>query len=382
MKYKLSLAISLALNVVLIGALLVAPVRQPAPANLRPPEPPSSLRPAPLTSVPAQIPKFAESSPNRGLTGPAWQQLIQQLRDSGVPNNVLAGLVVSDFEIRWQKQLREFEHRYQAGAVDDEERARFEARRDDEQEKELRSTLGDAGFRQWDKDNSLRDLDLVKLKLSSSETDALYQLRKDRAVKDRALALALGNGEIDEADYNARQSAAQKEYDQQFALLLGDERYEALQNSEEGIEGALRQQVKNLNSVDAQLMVDAERKWNQRRAELERRAEQNPQQQKAYEEQLRALDAARDQEYERVLGTNNFDQLQKSQDRRYQMLQRYANTWSLSESDVDYIYSSIQHYQDKNQHSRDQTEQALMSYLGPERFERLKKNDLFNSGGQ
>ncbi len=384
MKYKILLAVSLTLNVILIGALFFPAQRESAPGDLPPAESLSSARQPRITSEPEQIQKSAKAGPSRSLTGPAWQQSLQQLRDAGVPHNVLAGLVVSDFEIRWQKQLREFEQRYQAGAVDDNERARFEARRDDEQEKELRAALGEEGFRQWDKDNTLRDLDLVRLQLSSSETDALYQLRKDRARNDRTLAEALRNGEIDEADYQEQQSAAQKEYDQQFKMLLGEERYEALQNSEEGMAGALRQKVKNLHPVDSQFegMLEAERKWNQQRAELARRAQETPDLRKVYEERLRALDAARDQEYQRVLGTNDFDQLQKNQDRRYQLLQRHANAWSLSESDIDYIYSSVQHYQEKNQHSRDQIEQSLISYLGPERFERLKKNALFNSGEQ
>jgi hypothetical protein len=227
----------------------------------------------------------------------------------------------------------------------------------------------------------LRDLDLAKLQLSSSQTDALYQLRKDRALEDRVLAEALRNGAIDEADYNKQQAAAQQEYDLQFQMVLGDERYKALQNSEEGMEGALRQRLKDLNSMhDSQLevMVEAERKWNQRRAELDRRAKETQDQRQAYEEQARALDVARDQEYKQVLGTNDLDQLQRNQDRRYQLLKRHANTWSLSDSDIDYIYSTVQHYLEKNPSARNQIEQSLISYLGQERFERLKNNDLFD----
>lgn len=380
MKHKLWLAMSLTLNVVLVGVFLFAPERESATRDLPPAAPPSSLRQPRVISEPEQIPTSAKATPSRTVTAPVWQQSLPQLRDAGVPHDVLAGLVIADFEIRWQKQLREFEHRYQAGAVDDDERARFEARREDEQEQALRAALGDDGFRQWDKDFSLRDLDLVKLQLSSSETDALYQLRKDRALKDRMLAEALRNGAIDEASYNEQQAAAQQEYDQQFKLLLGDERYEDLQNLEEGMEGALRQKVKDLNPVhDSQLevMVEAERKWNQQRAELDRRAKETPDQHKAYEEQAQALDAARDQEYKRVLDTNDFDQLQRSQDSRYQLLKRHANTWSLSETDIDYIYSSVQHYHEKNPHARNQIEQSLISYLGQERFDRLKNNDLF-----
>lgn len=381
MNYKISLAMSLTLNVILIGAFLFTPERQSAPVDLPPAESIASLPKPRTTSESEKIAKSAQASPSRSSTGPAWQQSLQQLRGAGVPNNVLAGLVVADFEIRWQKQLRDFEQRYQAGAADDDERARFEALRDDEQEKELRAALGNEGFRQWDQDNNLRDLDLVELHLSSQQTDALYQLRKDRARKDRTLAEAWRNGEIDEADYNEQQSAAQQEYDQQFKMLLGDQRYQALQDSEEGMAGALRQKLKNLNPVDSQLevMVAAERKWDQQRAELAHRAQESPDQRQTYEEQLRAVDATRDWEYQQVLGTSDFEQLQKHQDSRYRLLKRYANTWSLSDSDIDYIYSSVQHYQENNPHSRDQIEQSLISYLGPERFDRLKKNDLFKS---
>ena len=379
MTYKIPLAMSLTLNVLLIGAFFFAPERQSAPGDLPSPEPLTSLPQPPVTSEPEQIPKPAKANPSRGSNGLAWQQSLQQLRDAGVPQEVLAGLVISDFEIRWQKQLREFEHRYQAGAVDEDERARFEALRD-EQERALRAALSDEGFREWDKAYSLRDLDLVKIRLSSSQTDALYQLRKDRARKDRMLAEALRNGEIDEADYNEQQSAAQQEYDEQFKRVLGDERYEALQNFEEGMEAALRQKVKNLNADDAQLaaMVEAERKWNQQRAQLERRSPATAEQRQVYEAQLQAVDAARDREYRRVLGPHDFDQLQKNQDSRYQLLKRYAVTWSLTESDIDYIYNSIEHFRDKNPQARDQIEQSLISYLGPERFERLRNNDLFS----
>lgn len=381
MKHKLPLVVSLTLNVILVGAFFFAPEHESATRDLPPAAPPSSLRQPRVISESEQSLVSAKASPQPTSTAPAWQQSLPQLRDAGVPNDVLAGLVIADFEIRWQKQLQEFEQRYQAGAVDDDERARFEARRDEEQEQALRTALGDEGFRQWDKVYSLRDLDLAKLQLSSSQTDALYQLRKDRALEDRMLAEALRNGAIDEADYNKQQAAAQQEYDLQFQMVLGDERYKALQNSEEGMEGALRQRLKDLNSMhDSQLevMVEAERKWNQRRAELDRRAKETQDQRQAYEEQARALDVARDQEYKQVLGTNDFDQLQRNQDRRYQLLKRHATPWSLSDSDIDHIYSTVQHYREKNPPARDQIEQSLISYLGQERFERLKNNDLFD----
>ena len=372
MKQQLLLATSLGLNVLLVGAHLFDSDPEPASRNAPAPLQRLPVHQPRIIADPQQIPESVEAS--SGSPAPAWQQSTQQLRDAGVPQNVLAGLVIADFEIRWQKQLREFEQRYQAGAADDDDRASLEAQRDYEQEQELRAALGEEGFRQWDEDNMRRDLDLVGLQLSGSEADALYQLRRERAREDRRLAAALRNREIDEAGYNEQQSAAQKEYDQQFKTVLGDERYEALQDSEEGMQGALRQKLAPLTPVDSQLQVllEAERHWNRQRVELEQR--------QASEQQFEAADAVRDHEYLRVLGTSDFDQLGKTQDRRYQLLKRYASTWSLSESDVDYIYSSVQHYQHSSQHARDQIEQALASYLGAERFDRLKQNHLFDPG--
>jgi hypothetical protein len=386
MKYPILLVLSLALNAILIGKVFFTPHSQSAQVERPAAEQSSSRHQAspPSQQGPVSQPVAAKPSPNRNQVGLAWRQSLQKLRDAGLSHDVLAGVVIAEFDRRWQQELREFERRYAAGAVDENERARFEARREAEQEKALRSALGEAGFQRWDKDYNLRDLDLVKLQLSSAQTDALYQLRTERTRQDRTLAETLRNGQIDEATYNEQEAAIQREYDQQFKMVVGDERYEALQNSEAEMRGSWRQKLKNLHSADSQVdaMVAIERNWNQQRAELERQAEAAPAQRKAYEEQMRALDASRDLEYQRVLGTHDFDQLQKNLDGRYQLLQRNAKIWSLSDIDIDYIYSSVQHYPEQDQRSRDQIEQSLSSYLGPQRFERLKKNALFALGGQ
>jgi hypothetical protein len=398
MKYRTSLGISLVLNAVLAGVLVFFVERQPAPNFL-----PSPLPQPVATAIAASAPKRAKLTSSHNKNGSGWQNWLQQLRDAGVPNDVLAGLVASDFENRWEKQRREMERRYKRGELGDDWLARFELQHGEEQEKEMRAALGDEGFRQWDKENTLRDYDLDALNLSSSETDALYQLRKDLISKQHDLDVARQNGELDSADYSEQQDALQKENDQQFKALLGDDRYAAMLNPDS--EGEMRRSLQGLNVSDTQFeaMLDTQRKWNEQQMALEQDTQTDG---KSKEEQMQALDAARDAEYQRVLGTDAFSELQKNQDSSYQMLKQNANVWQLSDSDIDSVYKALQYSQksisdyqqqaealqaqgqnvdwDKVQENiqqfSDQTEQSLKTSLGEDRFNKLKKNGLFNPG--
>jgi hypothetical protein len=239
------------------------------------------------------------------------------------------------------------------------------------------------------------------LNLSSSETDALYQSRKNLTSKQHDLDVARQNGELDNADYSEQQDALQKENDQQFKALLGDDRYAALQNPADD----MRRNLKDLNVSDAQFeaMLAAQRKWNEQQTALDQDTGTD---EKSKAEQMQALATARDAEYQRVLGADAFNELQKNQDGTYQTLKQNANLWQLSASDIDYVYKSLQYSQkavadyqqqaqtlqdqgqsvdwDKVQENlqqfSDQTEQSLKTYLGEDRFNKLKKNNLFNSG--
>ena len=400
MKYRTSFGISLALNAILAGVFVVFTMHRPAPKTLPLPPPPPPV--AVADSAPLPLP--VQPAPNHGTNGPVWQDWLQQLRDAGVPDNVLAGLVASDFENRWDKQRREMERRYQRGELGDDWLARYELQHGEELEMEMRAALGDAGFRQWDKGNILRDYDLDALNLYPSETDTLYQLRKDLAGKQHDLEVARQNGELDNADYSEQQDALQKENDQQFKALLGDDRYAAMQNPD--TEGEMRRSLKGLNVSDAQMqaMLDAQRKWNEQRTKLEQDAQT---QGKSTEDQMQALAAARDAEYQQVLGPDAFGTLQKSQDSNYQTLKQNANLWQLNDRDIDYVYNALQYaqkaasdyqkqeqalqgqgqtvdwakVQENLQQFSDQTKQSLMTYLGQDRFNKLNKNGLFNLGG-
>src|SRR5580765_4327343 len=94
-----------------------------------------------------------------------------------------------------------------------------------EQEDELRSVLGEDGFRRWDRGRVLGDAGLARLDLSDSELDVWYQLRKDANQQQRDLERSRRNGEIDDTDFISQQEEARGNYEEQLRTLLGNERY-------------------------------------------------------------------------------------------------------------------------------------------------------------
>lgn len=397
---KILLAVAMGLNLILTVAL-VRSLSRPHPIAISAPAVPVPVREArPVTvTVVASAPVQAN--------GPGWQSWLGQLRAAGVPDKVLAGLVISDFEDRWEKKNREMQRRYHAGDLDAGAMEQFTDGHDAGQEEELKAALGGDGFVKWDKERTLGDLETASIALPASDADALYQLRKDLAQKQRELAQAHSGGEIDEADFDESQAATQKDYDQKLKALLGHERYAALQHPDESAKGDLVRNLKDVNATDSQFqaLLAAQKQWNDQRAKLDQQAQASPDASASLEEQVQAIDAARDAEYQRVLGTNGYDAFQRAQDSRYQTLQRYAAAWQLTGENIDHLYRALQYsqktVQDYLQQARameaqgqavdwpqveanvrqfsSQTQQSLRSYLGPDRFEKLQKNSVFES---
>ncbi len=96
--------------------------------------------------------------------------LVDQLRAAGVPNNVLARVVLSDLEEDWQKRLEE-------GALKDpgnpDTMAALHLEQEKDTEAEMRTALGEEGFKSWDQGNLLREVNLGKISFqSAAETNA------------------------------------------------------------------------------------------------------------------------------------------------------------------------------------------------------------------
>jgi hypothetical protein len=333
---------------------------------------------------------------------------LDSLRNAGVPNRILASVVIADLENRWEAKERDLQQKFDTGDVDADALTQLETERVAEREQALRTALGEHGYREWDKENTLRDLNLGSVKLADAESDSLYQLRKNLAQSQRDLEQASRDGKLDGADLSQKLSALQTQYESDARTLLGNDRYAAMNHSPDPVAADLRRQTKDLHPSDDQLgaLAAAQKQWNEQRAALDRQLESGQLSPEQHDAQMQTLNASRDQAYQTALGTNAFADFQKTQDANYQAMKHYAAAWQLSESDIDYLYRTLQNsrmsingYQQQAQMLQGQgrpvdwssvqqnisqfsgqVEQALQTYLGEERFKKLEENKVLTLG--
>jgi hypothetical protein len=395
--------VSLVLNIVLAVSVvaLVMHKSQPAPISSAREVAPEKISNDVLVTSQPRSPRYSEivSVAGRRL----W--LVDQLRAAGVPNDVLSRVVLSDIEEQWQKR---FEDSAENGHGDGDSMAKLQLEHDQSEDAEMRAALGEEGYRQWDQGNMLREANMGKLELSESESNSIYDLKKKLQQRQWDLAQGKLNGEIDDSSFNDAIDNAYSDFNQQMKALLGDERYAKSQGTDAGTAATnLLHDLAKAKPTDSQFqdLLKAQDEMNKRRSELDKQFQDNPTS-TAYAEQIKALDAARDEEYQRVLGTNVFDNLQKEQDIGYSRMKKCENIWGLDDNKIDYVYSSIKYYEksvedyqaqaraleakgqsvdwdgvNKNlQQFAKQTQQALQNYLGQDSFSKMQRNGIFQFG--
>ena len=395
-RHPASLVLNVALAVTVVVLLLHRSERAPAP-SAREAGPAIGTNPAPVFTrqpSPPQYTDIASASDRR--------QWMDQLRAAGVPNRILARVVLADLEERWQR-------RFEEGALkhpgDPDAMAALHQEQEKDTEAEMRAALGEDGFRQWDQENMLREANIGKIPLTASETNSIYDLKKKLQQRVRELDQARLSGDMDDAQINDASDKAYSEFNQQLKALLGEDRYAESQGSGDGAAVAnLRQDLAKVNPSDSQFqdLLKAQQQLNERRSELDKQFQDNPSS-ADYAEQVAALNDARDQEYQRVLGTNVFDTLQKQQDIGYSRMKKYENLWGLDDTKVDSVYGTLKYYeksvQDYQAQARAleargqtvdwnavnknlqqfalQTQQALQNYLGQDSFNQMQRNGIF-----
>ena len=395
LRYQASLALNVVLAVAVLAMALHKPQRAPAPVapSVTSEKTTHTLIESPAANASANLPRNAPiASPSNR---PLW---IDQLRAAGVPNRTLARAVLADLEEHWDRRVEEYQG-------DADKLAALQQERERDQESALRAALGEEGFRLWDQQNLLRESSLGKLQLTAAEANALYDLKKQLQQRQRDLEQARVRGEMDDAEINDASDKAYSEFDQQMKALLGDGRYAKSQGQDDGAAAAnLRQELANVNPSDSQFqaLLKAQQRWNERRAELDKQF-QDDASSAAYAEQVRALGAARDQEYQRVLGAEVFDTLQKEQDFAYSKMRKYKSIWGLDDNKIEYVYSTLKYYQKSvqdhvaqaraleaqgqsaasdttkrsSQQLVEQTRQTLQNYLGQDLFNKMDRNGVF-----
>jgi hypothetical protein len=393
---------SLVLNVILAATVVVLVVRKsertPAPSAGEV-SPGNEVGPGKITNdTPVfirqpKLPRYTDvaSASDRAR----W---IDQLRAAGVPNRILARVVQADFDEQWDRRVEEC-------GGDADKLAALQIAKERDEEAEMRASLGEEGFKQWDQETMLREANLGKTQLTASEADSLYGMKKKLQQRRWDLEQARLKGEMDDAEINDAYDQAYSAFNQQMKALLGDERYAKSQGVDDGAAAAnLRHDLAKLNPSDSQFqeLLKAQQQWNERRSQLDQQFQDDPSS-AAYAEQIKALDAARDQDYQRVLGTNVFDTFQKEQDGGYSKMKRYESIWGLDDHKIDYVYGTMKYYeksvQDYQVRARaleaqgqsvdwdavnknlkqfaEQTQQSLQNYLGQDRFDKMQRNGVF-----
>ena len=321
--------------------------------------------------------------------------IIDQLRAMGVPNEVLGRVARVDFEVEWDSRFDECR-----GDMD--KLAAVQLEMNKSKDAEMRAALGEEGFKQWDQDYMLWEAMSTKVEVTASEAAALYDFKKKLQQRMLELDEARVNGTMDDAEINDAQDKAYAEYNQQLRALLGDDRYAKSQQLDEAfVADYFRHSLAKANPSDAQFqeLSKVEQAWNKSRSELDQQFQDDPTS-PDYLEKIKALAAAHDQEYQRVLGADAFDALQKEQNPGYSQMKKYETLWGLDDTKIDYAYSTMKNYEKsvqdyqaqvsalqaqgqnvdwdavskKLQQITDQTQQALQNNLGQDSFNKLQRN--------
>jgi len=401
MNLKAFLGLSLALNAVALGALILManrPARTPADGDSSPLSEPGVVVQRPETPKSATPDPAAPAKPS----GPTdWTAA---LRAAGVPEKLIADVAAANFESRWQKRMQEIQKKFDRGEIDEDVMARFFLERDVEQEKEMRGALGDEGFRHWDQDRVLAEFDRADLKLTGVEADELYQLKKNLEKQGRAVEEARQQGKMDEIDVEGKIEAMHSQYNEQLKKLLGDDRHASMQTAGDGTAGEMRRSLRAISADETlvETMLASQKQWNDQRSKLEQQLQSGQVTAEEYEKQMKSLDSTRDQDYQKTLGADGYAEFQKAQDHRYRTMKRFGDAWGLDDNDINHLYSAIKTYEanvrDYQEQARAieeqgqvvdwpavekalkdfsrQTEQTLITTLGPERFSKLRRNNV------
>jgi len=393
MSRKLRHHASLVLNVVLtvMAVALALHKSEYAPAtSAREASPEKTTIETPVFTTKPDLRRYTDSaSASDRLRG-----LIDQLRAAGVPNDVLARLAQADLDERWEARFWE-----ESRGLSPDKVSALQLEHDMGKDAQMRAALGEEGFKQWDSTNMLKEAMSGKTQLTTSEADAIYDFKKKLQQRQLELEQAGVNGTMDEAQITDASDKAYSEFNQQMKSLLGDERYAQSQGLDAGTAAAnLKQDLASVSPSDTQFqdLLKAQQQLNDARSALDPSSPD-------YAAQLQALDDARNQEYQSVLGTNAFNTLQKQQDNGYTQMKKYENIWGLDDNKVDGVYNAIQYYQktaqdyqaqaqaseaqgqsvdwgvvNKNlQQFAQQTQQSLQNYLGQDTFNKMQRNGIF-----
>jgi hypothetical protein len=395
MNSKIVLGISVTLNLVALGFFV----------NLGHSHKTSVVRKIPATTTAAPAAAVTETPTEQkgkisGLPAKTW---VEALRNAQISEKVIAEVATANFEDHWHALALENQKKFDRGEINQAALSGFDLQHDEEREKAMRAALGDEGFRRWDQTRELADLDRSGVQLSDDESGKLYEMRKNLARKQLELDKARVQGTLTDAETASQSSALFTQYNQDLLKFLGDDRYVQMQNGGDTGISELKQNLDGIRMDESQTsgMNSAQQQWSTQGNQLDIQLQKGEVTADDYQKQMAALDAQRDQQYQKVLGTNAFAAFQRNQSPQYQTLKRLGPGLGFSGDDVNSLYATLQDYQTEVSTYRQraqqlqaqgqvidwqavdktlatyaqQTENALRTQLG-DKFDTLKRSNV------
>lgn len=278
---------------------------------------------------------------------------VAALERVGVAPETIAAVVIEDFERHSNERLGEWERHYAPKLLPQRELTTFFRRKEIEREAALRAALGEDGYRAWDRQQTLEELNYARLPgdplpMSADEAEKAVRLQKDFDEKTKALQMAMEDGVADPADGRTLLAQARQALDAGLEQLLGEDRFADLRGhlDSTGHLDALAETYQNLgdlapSAAQARAAMAAEARFRTAESELAQKLAANQADADAAATALGRIAAERDQAYRDVFGAEAYDRFKLAHDEAYQTLTRYAAAWNLDASEVQQVYRSL-----------------------------------------
>lgn len=327
---------------------------------------------------------------------------LAQLEQLGLPREVVVNALLGDIHRRWDLRVAELERHHAPRSVPEREYIELARQRDAAQEQELVAVLGSEGYREWDKERTLRLHNPGHAVLSATEAETIYRLQKEFDAHHKELQMAVEDGVADAADSSALHTQAQAALDAELQALLGAQRFAQLRGLSDPLTDAT-QRYAELDPSPAQAVsvVRTDDDFRAREAALARRLKETPGA-VDLETELKALHATRDENLRRIFGAAAYENNRRNNDSIYQQLGQFAAAWELRSEELPNVYETLRTLREQMEltrsaaalresagqrvnwreidaaidQARQQTESDLRSLIGEKRLSRLKDNGV------
>lgn len=333
--FRLSVLANLAQLLVIAALLGRGPVEPPAPLSSapRPPRDQSAASPPPTEG--AEHPRDDDES----ALGP---ELVGRLERAGLSRAVIVQALLADFNQRWDLHVLEVEKRYAPRAVPDREYIELGRMREASLERELKTALGEGGYRAWHKEQALRLVNGTGVPISAEEAEQAYRLQAEFDRKHADLQMAMEDGIADRADAVALQMQAREALDRDLESLFGKARLDAMRGYADPLANISRTYGDLAPSPEqARAVLASEETHRAREAALAERLKKEAPAVESISAELKKLDAQRDADLGGIFGADAYEGSKRQNDPVHKALRQFATAWELGSDKIEPVYAAL-----------------------------------------